>query len=91
MLGNMHALSPFISAPTSVISGGGGVMPTHPPIFMSRLDTHLPSDVDLAGMESIHDDGEDHIAEQLAAGLLIDDGDDEDIALATVQEDEKKS
>ena len=95
MMGSLHALSPFISAPgpTSVISGGGGVVPSHPPIFVSRLDTHLPSDVDLAGMgmESIHDDGEDHIAEQLAAGLLIDDGDDDDdddddIGLATVHE-----
>eukprot|EP00804_Cyclotella_cryptica_P015800 CCRYP_006321-RD/>CCRYP_006321-RD protein AED:0.23 eAED:0.23 QI:746/1/1/1/1/1/7/622/1091 len=91
MLGNLHALSPFISAPgpPSVISGGGGVVPSHPPIFMSRLDTHL-SDADLAGMDSIHDDGEDHIAEQLAAGLLVDDGEDEDFGLATVEEEEKK-
>lgn len=91
MLGNLHALSPFISAPgpSSVISGGGGVAPTHPPIFMSRLDTHL-SDADLTGMDSIHDDGEDHIAEQLAADLLVEDGEDVDIVLATVEEEEKK-
>lgn len=62
-------------------------MASHPPIFMSRLDTHIPSDVDLAGTEN--DGEEDHIAEQLAVGLLIDDGDD-DIGLATVDEEEKK-
>lgn len=90
MLGNLGAFSPFISAPgpATVLSGGGGVVASHPPIFMSRMDTHLPSDVDLAGMEN-GDDEEDHIAEQLAVGLLIDDGDD-DIGLATVDEEEKK-
>lgn len=92
MLGNLGAFSPFISAPgpTSVISGGGGVVASHPPIFMSRMDTHIPSDVDLAGLEGMHDEGEDHIAEQLAVGLLIDDGEDDDIGLATVNEEEKK-
>ena len=92
MLGNLGAFSPFISAPvtTPVISGGGGVMADHPPIFMSRMDTHVPSDVDLAGIEHMNEDGEDHIAEQLAVGLLIDDGEDDDIGLEPVNEDEKK-
>jgi hypothetical protein len=85
MLGDLSAFSPFISAPTTVISGGGGVVASHPPIFMSRMDTHIPSDVDLAGLEN--DEEEDHIAEQLAVGLLID---DDDIGLATVDEEEKK-
>lgn len=90
MLGNLGAFSPFISSPgpTSVISGGGGVVDCHPPIFMSRMDTHLASDVD--GMEN--EEEEDHIAEQLAVGLLIDDGDDDDNngLTMTVNEEEKK-
>ena len=94
MLGNLGAFSPFISSPgpTSVISGGGGVVDNHPPIFMSRMDTHLTSDVD--GMEN--EEEEDHIAEQLAVGLLIDDGDEEDDdndndgLVMTVIEEEKK-
>ena len=65
---------------SSVLSGGGGVVSSHPPIFMTRMNTHLSLD----GFNDDHDDGmhtgdEDHIAEQLAAGLLIDDdGEDDD-------------
>lgn len=96
-LGNI-ALSPFISAPKptaaeenhpSILSGGGGVVATHPPIFMTPMNTHLSLD----GFnnnddedDAMHNDGgEDHIAEQLAAGLLIDDGED-DIDLPIVEE-----
>jgi len=86
-----RALSPFISAPASatataaghpVISGGGGVVPTHPPIFMTRLNTTI-SEMDVGeddddAMADLHDDGEAHIAERLAAGLLIDDDGEDD-------------
>lgn len=86
----------------SVLSGGGGVVSSHPPIFMTRMSTHLSiegfNEVENEQGEDgmMHDgamEGEDHIAEQLAAGLLIDDGED-DIDLPGDdgdQREEKKS
>jgi hypothetical protein len=76
---------------TTVLSGGGGVLPSHPPIFMSRLNTHLSLDnltdeeeVAAAVVAEHHhhhhhlteeEEEEDHIARQLAKGLLLDDMD----------------
>ncbi|KAL9190449.1 hypothetical protein ACHAXT_007660 [Thalassiosira profunda] len=70
---------------SSVLSGGGGVVASHPPIFMTRLNTHLSLDGFNGGGGEEEGEGEgDHIAEQLAAGLLIDDGED-DVGLSISQ------
>merc|ERR1712194_203617 len=89
----IRALSPFTSTPlpattasysaatphlhhhSNVSSEGGAIVAATPPTCMSRVNTHLSKCDDVLNTDGC----DDHIAEQLAAGLLIDDADDTEL------------